>query len=143
MLMRESLPDGGFALAKGRSRTVFRELAAGVVLIVASGPGEESLDVEVLQELSRAIERYGSLTVFADLSQLSGISLGSSRVAVKWVRRHRAAILAGHLLVGQVAVSIAVSMIASVFGGSVRSYTQKALFEAGIRRQVPDFIGLS
>jgi len=100
------------------------------------------LDVEVLQELSRAIERYGSLTIFADLSKLTAISLGSSRVAVKWVRRHRGAIRAGHLLVGQVAVSIAVSMIASVFGGSVRSYSQKALFEAGIRQQVPDFVSL-
>src|SRR5689334_14048765 len=120
MLTREPLDDGAFALAKGSSRTVFRELAPGIVLIVATGPGEEALDAAVLQELSRSIERHGPLTIFADLSKLGGIGLGSSRSAVRWVRRHRQAIRAGHLLVGHTAVSIAVSMIASVFAGSVR-----------------------
>jgi hypothetical protein len=142
MFTREPLGDGAFALVKGGSRTLFSELAPGIVLIVASGPGDESLDVEVLEQLSLVIARQGSLTIFADLSKLSGISLGSSRAAVKWVRRNRGAVRAGHLLVGQFAVSMAASMIASVFAGSVRSYSQHALFEAAIRQQVPEFAGL-
>jgi len=140
MPTRDLLPDG-FVLVKGRSRTSFRELKSGIILLVASGPGDQSLDAEVLRELSLVIDRCGALTVFADLSGLNGISVGSSRLAIRWVRENRAAILAGHLLVGQVAVSIAVSMIGSVFGGSVRSYTQPALFEAAIRQQVPGFAG--
>ena len=140
MLMREVLPDG-FVLVKGRSRTSFRELNSGTVLLTAAGPGEQSLDVEVLRELSLVIARCGTLTVFADLSRLSGISLGSSKVAIRWVRQNRSVILGGHLLVGHVGVGVAVSMIASVFGGSVRSYTQPALFEAAIRQLVPMFAG--
>jgi len=140
MLTRETLPDG-FVLAKGNSRTSFRELKPGIVLLIAAGPGEQNLDVEVLRELSLVIDRCGTLTIFADLSRLNGISLGSSKVAIRWVRQHRAAILAGHLLVGHVAVGMAVAMMASVFGGSVRSYTQPALFEAAIREHVPKFSG--
>ena len=138
--MRETLPDG-FVLAKGNSRTSFRELKPGIILLIAAGPGEQNLDVEVLRELSLVIDRCGTLTIFADLSRLNGISIGSSKVAIRWVRQNRAAILAGHLLLGHVAVGVAVSMMASVFGGSVRSYTQPALFEAAIREHVPKFAG--
>jgi hypothetical protein len=140
MLTREPLPDG-FVLTKGASRTSFRVLKSGIVLLVASGPGEQSLDIEVLRELSRLIDVGGRLTIFADLSMLKGISIGSSKVAIRWVRQNRAAILAGHLLVGPVAVGVAVSMLASVFGKSVRSYTQPTLFEAAIRQHVPEFAG--
>jgi hypothetical protein len=140
MLTREALPDG-FVLVKGRSRTSFRELKAGIILLIAAGPGDQSLDVEVLRELSLVIERCGTLMIFADLSQLSGISLGSSKVAVRWVRQNRSAILGGHLLVKHVGVGVAVAMMTSVFGGSVRSYTQPALFEAALRQLVPMFAG--
>jgi len=140
MLIREPLPDG-FVLVKGRSRTSFRELKPGIILLVAAGPGEESLDGEVLRELSLAIGRSRPLTIFADLSNLNGISIASSKVAIRWVRQNRSSIAAGHLLVRQVAVGIAVSMIGSVFGGSVSSYTQMVLFEAAIRQWAPDFAG--
>jgi len=140
MLTREPLPDG-FVLVKGTSRTTFRELTPGVILLIAAGPGEESLDVEVLRELSLAVDRRQRLTIFADLSNLNGISITSSKVAIRWVRQNRSSISAGHLLVRQVAVGIAVSMIGSVFGGSVSSYTQTVLFEAAIRQRVPGFAG--
>ncbi len=140
MVTREVLPDG-FVLTKGTSRTSLRLLKSGIVLLIAAGPGEPSLDVEVMRELSLIIDRGVRLTIFADLSLLKGISITSSKVAIRWVRQNRAAIAAGHLLVGSVAVDVAVSMMASVFGGSVRGYNQPALFEAAIRQHVPEFDG--
>ncbi len=139
MFTRQALPDG-FVLVKGDSRTSFRVPKSGIVLLIAAGPGEPSLDIEVLRELSLLIDSGVSLTIFADLSLLKGISIVSSKAAIRWVRQNRAAILEGHLLVGHVAVGVAVSMIGSVFGGSVRSYTQPALFEAAIRQHVPEFV---
>lgn len=141
MLTRETLPSGGLLLTSGSSRTWFRELRAGVVLIVAAGPGEQVLNAEVLRLLSAAIERSGPVTIFADLSKLSGISLGSLDNSTQWVRQNHASVVAGHLLVSHVAVSMVVSMIRAAFAGSVRSYTQLALFEAAIRELVPDYSG--
>jgi hypothetical protein len=126
-------------LEHGSSRTSFRELMPGVVLIVAEGPGDQSFNDTILAELAAAIERSSPITIFADMSKLTGISLGSVDRSIRWIRRHRAGIAAGHLLVNHVAVSLLVSMIRTAFSGSVRSYTQPALFEAAVRAHVPDF----
>lgn len=139
MLTRETLSNGGLLLTSTSSRTVFRELRPAVVLIVAAGPGDQELNAEVLRQLSAAIERNGPLTIFADMSKLSSISLGSLDDSIEWVRENHANVAAGHLLVNYVAVSMIVSMIRSAFGGSVRSYTQTALFEAALRDLVPDY----
>ena len=131
--------DKGVLLEHGSSRTSFRELKPGVVLIVAEGPGDQSFNDTILQELAAAIERSSPITIFADMSKLTGISLGSVDRSIRWIRRHRAGIAAGHLLVSHVAVSLLVSMIRTAFSGSVRSYTQPALFDAAIREHAPDF----
>jgi hypothetical protein len=141
VLTRETLPNGGLLLTSTSSRTVFRELRPAVVLIVAAGPGDQELNAEVLRQLSGAIERTGPLTIFADMSKLSSISLGSLDDSTKWVRENHASVAAGHLLVSHVAVSMVVAMIRAAFGGSVRSYTQQALFEAAIRDLVPEYAG--
>lgn len=139
MLTRETLPSGGLLLASGSSRTSFTELQAGVVLVVAAGPGDQGLNAEVLQLLSATIERSGPLTIFADMSKLSSISLGSLDDSMRWVRRSHASVAAGHMLVNHIAVSMVVSMIRTAFSGSVRSYTQPALFEAAIRDLVSSY----
>jgi len=141
VLTRQALPSGGLLLSSGSSRTSFRELKAGIVLIVAAGPGDQDVNGEVLRELSASIERSGSITIFADMSKLSSISLGSLDDSIQWVRQNHASVAKGHLLVSHVAVSLVVSMIRSAFSGAVRSYTQPALFEAAIRDLVPDYAG--
>ena len=143
MLTRDALPSGGIVLKSGSSRTLFHELRPGVVLIVASGPGDQDVNAEVLKGLAEAIARSGALIIFADMSRLSSISLGSIDDSIQWVKRHHSGVKEGHLLVAHVAVSLTVSMIRSAFAGSVRSYTQPALFEAAIREHVPDFVAES
>ncbi|HKY34525.1 MAG TPA: hypothetical protein VJN18_01190 [Polyangiaceae bacterium] len=140
MLTREASPRGGVVLKNGSSRTLFHELRPGVVLIVAAGPGDQDVNAEVLKGLTEAIERAGTITVFADMSRLSRISLGSIDDSIRWIKRHHAGVKEGHLLIAHVVVSLTVSMIRSAFSGSVRSYTQPALFEAAIRGHVPDFV---
>lgn len=140
MLTSETLPSGGLLLTSASSRTWFRELRPSIVLIVAVGPGDQEVNAEVLRQLSAAIERNGPLIIFADMSKLSSISLGSLDDSTKWVRKNHANVASGHLLVSHVAVSMVVSMIRAAFAGSVRSYTQPALFEAAIRDLVPDYV---
>jgi hypothetical protein len=140
VLTREALPSGGIVLKNGSSRTLFHELKPGVVLIVAAGPGDQDVNAEVLKGLAAAIAGSGAVTIFADMSRLSSISLGSIDDSIQWVKRHHAGVKEGHLLVAHIAVSLTVSMIRTAFAGSVRSYTQSALFEAAIRDHVPDYV---
>ncbi|MDQ2642452.1 MAG: hypothetical protein M3020_01460 [Myxococcota bacterium] len=140
--IRRVQADGSVLLRGPNLRVRVAVLKAGVVLASADGEvldaKDQTVEAAVLEELEKEMRRAGTLTLFADLRNSPRVPAPSREKLAEWAKRHRARMLASHVLVQSKLMEMAVSIVSMLIGQRVfEVYTRPAAFLRLLQKVAP------
>jgi len=140
--MRRVQPDGAVLFCGTHLSVRVAVLKPGVVLASARGevldPADQNVEMAMLAEFDRELDRAGTFALFADLRESEGLSPASRKKIASWMRRHQARLLPSHVLVGSKLTEIALSIITMLVGGGLfQTHTNPQTFLALLNKVSP------
>jgi hypothetical protein len=143
MVTRTIGTNGSIELAAHDARASVTRLRPGIVLLTHIGD-DEAVTRAVAGELEREIQYSGRLTIFVDVRGIPHMGSGVRDFCLSWGRLHRSEVELATILVGSKLVGITMSLLAMVLGGGlIKVVSDVHTFEELVRKQVPEFVGLS
>lgn len=131
---RRELPDG-FELSEARAIVTIRRPAKHIELIRCDGYAE-AIHIELILKNREAIlAECGRIALFDDLEDLRGYDSGVRLRLTDWGKKHRAQIVAFHILTRSRLVAMGVTVANLALGGHIRAHTNRASFDVALRKE--------
>ena len=135
--------DGDGVVTLRTARCAFRVVrpAPGVVSITITGHDSGEFGTAVFDEVRADVVRYAPITLFIDLSGAIGAVVGVQDQWSQWFTDHRRALADVHLLAAGSYLTFAAEVVKhwSRTGEMIRVHTDRASFEAALRRVAPSY----
>jgi hypothetical protein len=137
-IKREILPGGDVRLSSDECTFFYQRVCPGVVRVTISGYDAGQFGTATLDEILTAINREGSLELFVDAREASGVS---PRVSDDWTRffsTNREKLARVHVLVGGskvVHLTVAIAQHLSRTGNLIQIYSDPEGFESKLNHK--------
>lgn len=109
--------------------------APGVILQRVSGKADVDVAREIARQLEAAIAEFGPITLFDDFAGMTAYTSAGRFELTEWSKKHWAEMKSTHILVASKLVAMGVS-VASIALPGLRSYTERARFEAALQAEI-------
>ncbi|MFT3764161.1 MAG: hypothetical protein QM820_01370 [Minicystis sp.] len=143
-VVRDTLPDGSIRLASDRCTFLFHRPRAGVVLATIVGNDTGAFGDATLAEFDAEIARAGSIALFIDAREATGIATAVRERWTAWFqasepRTRRVVVLSGSRFIE---LTVTATKLFSNTGDLIRVTADERAFVDAIAQEVPGFSAL-
>lgn len=142
-MTRKTLTEQSTLYSGARGSVVITRLAPGHILVTLYGYNDGELGSTYIAALENEMDSAGSLVVYMDSREQTGISSAERDRLSEWTKKHmETRYRAGHLLFRSRLLEMALAVARLVTGHALYGYSDTKEFEEIIAREVPGFLRL-